>query len=351
MEWLNTTYYHNTAQDWLISLVIIGASVILSKVLYWVFSNVFKKLTERTKTRLDDILVDHIEEPVVFAVVIAGIYYALHRLHFTDTLDDWIGKVYFFLIVFNIAWLLNRLIDSLIEEYLEPLVKATEGDLDDQLLPILSKVIHFIVWSMAIVIGLNNAGYDVGALIAGLGIGGLAFALAAQDTVANVFGGITVFFDKPFTIHDRIQVSGYDGTVTEVGIRSTRLKTLAGRIVTIPNKVFNGTIIENVSAEPSRKVVQVLGLTYDMDETKVEQGIKILKEIHEQNMETTEDSIVSFSAFGDFSLNITFIYFIKKEADIMNTQTWMNMEILKRFNAAGLDFAFPSQTIYTKKLD
>lgn len=331
--------------------MIIGASVILSKVLYWVFSNVFKKLTERTKTRLDDILVDHIEEPVVFAVVIAGIYYALHRLHFTDTLDDWIGKVYFFLIVFNIAWLLNRLIDSLIEEYLEPLVKATEGDLDDQLLPILRRVIHFIVWSMAIVIGLNNAGYDVGALIAGLGIGGLAFALAAQDTVANVFGGITVFFDKPFTIHDRIQVSGYDGTVTEVGIRSTRLKTLAGRIVTIPNKVFNGTIIENVSAEPSRKIVQVLGLTYDMDETKVEQAIKILKEIHEQNMDTTEDSIVSFSAFGDFSLNITFIYFIKKEADIMNTQTWMNMEILKRFNAAGLDFAFPSQTIYTKKLD
>lgn len=351
LEWLSNTYYGNTAENWLISLAIIGGSVIASKLLYWLFANVFKKLTEKTETKLDDLIIDHVEEPVVFAVIIAGIYYGLHRLHFTDSLDNWIAGVYFFLIVFNIAWLINRLIDSLIDEYVVPIVEKTDGDLDDQLLPILRKVIHFIVWSMAIVIGLNNAGYDVGALIAGLGIGGLAFALAAQDTVANVFGGITVFLDKPFTIHDRIQVNGFDGTVTEVGIRSTRLKTLAGRIVTIPNKVFNGTIIENVSDEPSRKVVQVLGLTYDMDESHVEKAIKILKEIHEQNLQTTEENIVSFSAFGDFSLNITFIYYIKKEADIMETQTWMNLEILKRFNAAGLDFAFPSQTIYTKKLD
>ena len=351
MEILSNSYLGNSAVQWLLSLGIIVGSIILSKILYWLFANVFKDVASKTKTRLDDVLVDRIEEPVVFAVIIAGIYYALHRLHFTDTLDDWIGRVYFFLIVFNIAWLINRLLDSLIDEYLLPIVQKTEGDLDDQLLPLLRKVIHFVVWGMAVVIGLNNAGYDVGALIAGLGIGGLAFALAAQDSVANLFGGLTVFFDKPFTINDRIKISGFDGFVTEVGIRSTRVKTLAGRIVTIPNKEFTASIVENVSSEPSRKVVQTLGLTYDMDDSKVERAIQVLTDIHAENVETTEDNVITFNAFGDFSLNILFIYYIKKESDIMVTQSNINMQILKRFAAEGLDFAFPSQTIYTKKTD
>lgn len=351
MEILSNSYFGNSAVQWLLSLGIIVGSIILSKILYWLFANVFKDVASKTKTRLDDVLVDRIEEPVVFAVIIAGIYYALHRLHFTDTLDDWIGRVYFFLIVFNIAWLINRLLDSLIDEYLAPIVQKTEGDLDDQLLPLLRKVIHFVVWGMAVVIGLNNAGYDVGALIAGLGIGGLAFALAAQDSVANLFGGLTVFFDKPFTINDRIKISGFDGFVKEVGIRSTRVKTLAGRIVTIPNKEFTASIVENVSSEPSRKVVQTLGLTYDMDASKVERAIQVLTDIHAENIETTEDNVITFTAFGDFSLNILFIYYIKKESDIMVTQSNINMQILKRFAAEGLDFAFPSQTIYTKKTD
>jgi MscS family membrane protein len=179
----------------------------------------------------------------------------------------------------------------------------------------------------------------------------LAFALAAQDSVANLFGGLTVFFDKPFTINDRIKISGFDGFVKEVGIRSTRVKTLAGRIVTIPNKEFTASIVENVSSEPSRKVVQTLGLTYDMDASKVERAIQVLTDIHAENIETTEDNVITFTAFGDFSLNILFIYYIKKESDIMVTQSNINMQILKRFAAEGLDFAFPSQTIYTKKTD
>lgn len=105
------------------------------------------------------------------------------------------------------------------------------------------------------IVALNNAGYDVGALIAGLGIGGLALAMAARDTVSNVFGGFTIFTDRPFTLNDRIKVSGFDGTVDEIGIRSTRLRTLAGTLVTIPNSTFSESAVENVSAEPSRKVV------------------------------------------------------------------------------------------------
>jgi len=201
-----------------------------------------------------------------------------------------------------------------------------------------------------IVIGLNNVGFDVGAVIAGLGIGGLALALAAQDTVKNIFGGIMVYVDKPFKVGDRIQIHGYDGFVEEVGIRSTRLRTLEGRLVTLPNAHFSDEAVENVTLEPSRKVVVNLGLTYETSPEKMERAIEILKEISTENSDLEENHLVSFNNWGDFSMGIMYIYFIKPTSDILQTQTDINMAILKRFNAEGLDFAYPTQTIYKKEV-
>jgi len=323
--------------------------LVLGKLVYWILSNIVKKFTEKTKTNIDDIILDMIEEPMAFAVAILGIWYGLDSLNLPDAGHVWINRIYYLLVIFNIAWLINRLLDALIQEYLVPIVEASESDLDDQLLPIAKKGSHFIVWSLAVVVGLNNAGYDVGALIAGLGIGGLAFALAAQDTVANVFGAFTVFLDKPFTVNDRIKVSGHDGIIEEVGLRSTKLRNFDGRLVYLPNKVFAGADIENVTSEPNRKNSVTLGLTYDMTDAQVQQGMDILKEILDGKQDVLEEKhFIRFVSFGDFSLNIQFIYYIKAGEDVMNIPSDMNMEILKRFNAAGLDFAFPTQTILAK---
>jgi len=153
-------------------------------------------------------------------------------------------------ITFNIAWLIVRLLNAFIDEYLVPLVEKTETDLDDQLLPIARKSISISIWVLAIVVGLNNAGYDVTALIAGLGIGSIAFALAAKDSISHVFGGFVLFTDKPFAINDRIIAKGYDGIVKEVGVRSTRIQTLDGRIVTLPNgSIANDSIIKCVNGK------------------------------------------------------------------------------------------------------
>ncbi len=195
---------------------------------------------------------------------------------------------------------------------------------------------------------LNNAGYDVAALIAGLGIGGLALAMAAKDTVSNVFGGFTIFTDRPFTLNDRIKVAGYEGYIREIGLRSTRLQTLEGRVVTIPNSRFSDTPVENVTLEPSRKVVLNLGLTYDTSPEQMRRALDILTQIGTQHVELEDRLLVSFNGFGDFSMNILFIYYIKSGADILGTQTEINLLILDRFNAAGLEFAFPTQTLYTK---
>ena len=347
LDFLQKDFYWNTTGEWLLAFAIIIGSVLLGRAVFWVFSNVVKKLTAKTKTNIDDIIIDMVEEPISFAVAILGIWYGLDSLNLPDVAHVWINRIYYLLIIFNVAWLVNRVIDALIEEYLVPIIEKSESDLDDQLLPILRKGIHAAVWIMAVIVGLNNAGYDVGALIAGLGIGGLAFALAAQDTVANFFGGITIFVDKPFTVNDWIIINGHEGIVEEVGIRSTRIRTFPGRLITIPNKVFAESAIENVAAEPSRRVILMLGLTYDTDHNRIKEALSILNEIHTKYAHQLEEKHLElFDSFGDFSLNVKFIYYIKKGEDIFQLNSTINLEILERFNNAGLEFAFPTQTIH-----
>ena len=142
----------------------------------------------------------------------------------------------------------RRLLDSVVSNVILHLDERTDGSMAvAQFGPILQKTLRALVWILGIISGLTNAGYDVGALLAGVGIGGLAMAMAAKDFVANIFGGVTVFIDKPFTVGDRIKVNGIDGTVQEIGIRSTRLSTLENRMVTIPNHQFTDQMVENVT--------------------------------------------------------------------------------------------------------
>ena len=348
-ELLIQSYYGNSLKQWLVALVVIVLSIMLGKVLYWAFSKFIRVFTLRSKTQVDDMIIDMVEEPAVFMVIVMGIWMALRTLTLPDAINTIIANAYQVIVALLVGWLLSRLFDAFYQQYLKPLAEKSENDLDDQLMPIVSKGVKLIIWAMAIIIGLNNAGYDVAALIAGLGIGGLALAMAAKDTVSNIFGGVTIFTDQPFKIGDRIKIAGYDGSVIEIGVRSTRLKTLEGRIVTMPNAKFADAPVENISWEPSRKVVVTLGLTYDTRPDQMQKAIDLLTEMNASNPATEEDATVFFSSFGDFSMNITFIYYIKKGESIAGTQSEMNMNILRQFNEQGLEFAFPTQTVYTIK--
>ncbi len=347
-DFLAKPFYGNTIGQWALALTIIIVALVIGKVLYWLFKGLLNNLASRTKTRLDDIIVDMIEEPIVLALTLVGIWYGLNTLNFPEVFDKWLGNGLQFIVVLNITWLIARLFNSLFINYLAPLAEKSENDLDDQLLPIVRKGTTMSVWSIGVIVALNNAGYDVGAVLAGLGIGGLALAMAAKDTVSNIFGGFTIFTDRPFTLNDRVRVSGYDGTINEIGIRSTRLKTLAGTVVTIPNSKFAGSAVENVTAEPSRKVVAILGLTYDTSPEGIEQAITILKQICENNNQLEEKVSAGLDNFGDFALNVKLTYYIKTGEDILDTKNAVNLEIMRRFNEAELEMAFPTQTLYTK---
>ncbi|MCP4450585.1 MAG: mechanosensitive ion channel [Planctomycetes bacterium] len=222
---MSKTFYGNTVLQWIIAFSIITGAMILGKCLYWLIGKTVKKLASKTKTRLDDILVDMLEEPFVLAVIIGGTWYGIKFLTLSAMAATTVDKAFQGLIIVNAAWLLSRLFDALVEEYLIPFVKQTESDLDDQLVPVIRKSIKLSVWIIAIIMALDNAGYEVFSILAGLGIGGLAFALAAQETVGNFFGSIAIFTDKPFKVGDRIQVGGHYFVFTDAG--PTRICTLS----------------------------------------------------------------------------------------------------------------------------
>ena len=352
MDFLNKIYYHNTILEWLIALGIILGGVVVAKLLYWFTSAVMKKITAKTKTKLDDLLIDKLEKPVIFIVIIAAYYWAISYLNFPNNgLENLLVKLAAFALVIDITWMISRILDAVVEEYVVPLAEKSESDFDNQVLPIMRKGIRAVIWIIGIIIGMDNLGIDITAMIAGLGIGGLALALAAQDMVKNIFGGIMIFLDKPFKIGERIQIDGFDGTVEEVGLRSTRVRTLEGRLLIINNSTFSDNTVVNVSAEHTRKVVLNLGMTYDTTPEKMQRSMDILKEIVIAHPAIeTEDASIGFNTYGDFALGILFVYRIKKEGDILQTQTEINLEILNRFNAEGLEFAFPTQTIFKKEM-
>ena len=346
---LQKLFINNKVEDWLYALGIALAAIVVARMVYWAIEKYVKKLTEKTQTKIDDILINTIEKPMVAASGLAGVWFGVNYLSFSESVDHWINSFFAVLITLVGAWLITRLFDSLVDEYLAPILANTETDLDDVLLPIVRRGVKVIIWVMALIMALDNAGYDITTVLAGLGVGGLALALAAQDSAKNIFGVFTVFTDTPFKPGERIKAGGYDGTVTEIGLRSTKIKTLEGRTVVIPNAEFSNSAIENVSSEPARKVSLNLGLTCDMDEKKIEKAMQILHDIVAENKEAIQEKpSVGFNAFGDFSLNVVFVYYIKKGADILGTQTKVNLEILKRFNKSKIELAFPTQTILTK---
>ena len=346
---LQKLFINNKVEDWLYALGIALAAIVVARMVYWAIEKYVKKLTEKTQTKIDDILINTIEKPMVAASGLAGVWFGVNYLSFSESVDHWINSFFAVLITLVGAWLITRLFDSLVDEYLAPILANTETDLDDVLLPIVRRGVKVIIWVMAVIMALDNAGYDITTVLAGLGVGGLALALAAQDSAKNIFGVFTVFTDTPFKPGERIKAGGYDGTVTEIGLRSTKIKTLEGRTVVIPNAEFSNSAIENVSSEPARKVSLNLGLTCDMDEKKIEKAMQILHDIVAENKEAIQEKpSVGFNAFGDFSLNVVFVYYIKKGADILGTQTKVNLEILKRFNKSKIELAFPTQTILTK---
>lgn len=345
---LEQSFFGNTLYDWGISIIIILGALVVNKIIILLNKYVIKKITDKTDNRLDDILFEMLEAPVLLGILLFAIWIAAKRLNLGPELENVIAKSFRVLIVVNITWFASRLVNALIEEFLVPQAADQQDHLhlDRHLLSIIRRTALAVIWSIGLVMALNNVGVDVATLIAGLGIGGLAFALAAQDTIKNIFGGFTIFTDRPFRIGDRIKVAGFDGFVEDIGIRSTRIRTLEKRSVTIPNYKIVDAAIENVSGETKHRILTKLSLNYNTSPEKMNEALSILKGIPNvvKGVES-KDLLAVFTDFSEYSLVITFIYYLDKQAHVMEVPSQVNFEVLRAFIASGIEFALPTHTI------
>ena len=349
---LEQIFYNNTLQDWLISGVIIIIGLIINCIITLLNKRYLKALAKRTKSNVDNILVNTLETPLKVGIVLIAIWTALNRLELSESFENSLFKAYEILTVLNITWFIAHLASRLIREYF---VRKSEQEtdvrqrvhFDSHLTSLIRKMAVFVIWTIGLVTALNNVGLDLKAILGTLGIGGIAIALAAQDTVKNVFGGFTILLDGTFRIGDRIIIGQHEGYVEDIGVRSTKIRNFDKRLITMPNyKIVEDAVI-NVSAAPQVRIITNLGITYDTTPEKMQKALEILENIAKSNEQVSNQGITTaFEDFGDSALKIRFSYFVLDPNDRFETTSIINLEILKQFSNEGIEFAFPTQTVY-----
>ena len=240
---------------------------------------------------------------------------------------------------------------DIIAYYLYKQSKKTESTLDDQLVPLIVKSLSILVITLGILFILQNIGYNITSLLAGLGIGGIAFALAAQNTVSNLLGSITIFSDKPLQLGDWISIGDIEGIVEDVGFRTTRVRRFDQALVTVHNSQFINTGIINYTAMKKRRITFNLGITYGTYAGKVKEVVEGVRKIIETD-ENFDHSffMVKFTEFGAYSLNIFVYCFVKTTDRAMSyaIREEFNLKIMKLLDELNVEIAFPSQTLYLK---
>jgi MscS family membrane protein len=259
-----------------------------------------------------------------------------------------VDKIFLLLFIISGFWIFLRIIDFIAQVFLHR-ASFTESKSDDQMVPFIKELTKILTIIFAIFVLMGSVfNMNVATIIAGLGIGGIAVALAAQDTLQNLLGSFTIFADKPFVVGDLIRIDKYEGTIEKVGFRSTLIRTLDKTMVIIPNKKMVDSPLENLSLRNLRRMKFNVGLQYDTPAAVI---LKISKEIEEyvnKHEATSDDTLATFDSFGDSSLNLQVLYFIEivDYSEYMKIRQEINYGIMEIVTRNGAEFAFPSQTVY-----
>jgi MscS family membrane protein len=350
LPFLKRDLWGNELWKYLFSLIYIFLAFYVSKLLDFLTRVWLKKLAARTQTKFDDLLLDLLNGPVKIVAFIIFLRIGLDVFDWPLVVQKVLAKGFTIIVAVSLTYMVLKLVD-LVMGYWRQRAEAKEDEaFNKQLFPIVRKSLKVFVIAVAALVTLSNIGVDVTAAIASLSIGGLALGLAAQDTLANLFGGISIFLDKPFRIGDRVQLDGVDGPVESIGLRSTRVRNLDGHLITIPNKTMGNATITNISARPNIKTVMNIGVTYDTSAEKVKRALKIIEEVYKHHPKSF-NCIISFNKFESSSLNILVVHWWNSTdfVEYLGGIQEMNLSLKERFDAEKISFAFPTQTLYVKQ--
>lgn len=310
--------------------------------------NLLLQITSKTRMQLDDFLITAFEKPLRLFFVALGIYLALVYLPLSAETNVLVSRLFRSTVVILVSMGLWKLA-GLYGEASDEINSRSDIKIDRILLPFLSTVLKFIIAALALMIILQEWDYDINGFVAGLGLGGLAFALAAQQTLANIFGGIVIITDKPFSIDDWILTPSVEGVVEDINFRSTRIRTFAQAVVTVPNSTLANEPVTNWSRMGKRRITFTLGLTYDTPRDKIEKCVQDIREMLHNHPDIHQETIfVFFDSYGDSSLNL-FLYFFTRTTvwkEFLRVKEDVNLKIMGILEDEGVSVAFPSTSIY-----
>ncbi len=304
-----------------------------------------RRLAQRSKTELPKRLLDAVRGPVKLAVVLGILDAGVRTLPWPEWVQNSLSVLFTIAVAATVTYLAVRLVD-LVAVYFHGRTAPSDTELAKLLVPVLTRMVKLFVIGIGALTAAQYLGLPVTSVIAGLGIGGVAVALAAQSTLANVFGTISILMDRPFHVGDQVQVDKYEGAVAMIGLRSTRVRTLEGHVVTIPNKIMADSAITNISLRPAIRQRMTISLTYDTSAARMQEAVALLREIFLKHP-LTQDAWVYWKGYTASSLEIAVVYWCRSTVyrEFLQAVEELNVEIKRGLDGAGLRFAFPTQTI------
>jgi small-conductance mechanosensitive channel len=334
----------------LVAVLIFALFWVIAKVVRWFLVNIAPRFTSFTTTDLDDRILERITPPISLLVVFAGLFYAISYLALPQKAHLIASGCVF---IINMAILTNvayRCTDEILKWYAARLVQQHGEGMDKQLIPLAEKLITIFLVATALIIVLKHFNYDILSLVTALGIGSLAIGMAAKDTLANMISGFTLMIDRPFRIGDRIHLKdGNWGDVVDIGMRTTKIKTVDNTLLIIPNSdLCNTTVINQAFPDTRAKGKVSVGVAYGSNIELVKRTlVAAALELDEVLRDPPPEAF--FVSFGDSALNMTLFFWVGEYTSVFPATDRLNELVIKRFGEAGIVFPYPTRTIYLHK--
>lgn len=346
-KWFSEVYFGNSIKDWLISIGIIVITAFILFLIKKIVITRLKKLVANTSSTFDDVLVAGLERSVIPVIFVLITYGAINYLEIPDKILKKIGVITWIIIMFyilrSVTTILKHLIFKSIKDDSDNFARKKQANG-------LILILNFVIWILGFIFLLDNLGYNIGTLIAGLGIGGIAIALAAQTILGDLFSYFVIYFDKPFEIGDFITFDDKNGVVEYIGIKTTRLNTLSGEQLVVSNKYLTDSRVHNFRKMQKRRIVFTLGVVYQIKVDIIKEIPSIVKNIIENTKDVQFDR-GHFMNLGKSKLDFEFVYYIlSPEYTIyMDRQQEILVSIFKEFENRNIGFAYPTQTIFLEQ--
>lgn len=342
LEW---TFYSNSLIQWLVALLVFLISLTLLVFLRTQLASRLKAFSQGTENRLDDLIADVLGKTRILPLAAVAIWFSSQFLVLGSTLQNWIEAIAIVAVLLQMAIWGNTLIGSAVERYIRL-------EVDDEATRVASTtaitfLARLILWSLILLVGLQNLGVELTPVITGMGIGGIALALAVQNILGDLFGSLSILLDKPFVVGDFIIVGDQLGTVERIGLKTTRVRSLHGEQLVFANSDLLNSRIRNFKRMFERRIVFSIGVVYGTPYAKLERIPMLIREIIEKE-ELARFDRSHFRDYGDFSLNFETVYWVKSpDFNVyMDIQQQINLEIYRVFEAEEIEFAFPTRTVH-----